>query len=235
MWKSKNNSMENLRDLINYKKESENNIYMKKTLEDLRNDSMNGGEEMNWLSPWKPGYIFHISRRDNNVDSEEYSDSYYIIEILILDSFYTKISIISLTESGCMNLLEDIDYFISDKSDTANITFPFLQRIDGTMPFLNLSRINPDVLGNTMLLDNNNPNDPYYDNKNQEIRNIKFSITLYSPQYQFMTRVLTIYLSESELCDFAYMIFFVGLIDIEGIEFEKSDSDKVLSDLFLNR
>lgn len=223
-------SLQTLRSAIKLKKESENNIYMKKSIEDLRAASLNGGESMDWKSPWNPGYIFHISRRDNNVEIGDGTDSQYIIEILILDSFYTKICLLSLTELTADILLDNIDYYLSNTTDNANINFPFLQRIDSSLPFMEINRIPIEIT---------NKDDPYYDKKNDQIRNNKLSINLYSPEYQYMTHVVTIYLSAEELCDFAYAIFFVGLIDIDDVTLKDNGAndglDKVVSDLFLNK
>ena len=173
---------------------------------------------MEWKSPWEPRFHFFINRYENTIQSSDPKDGSYIIEIKVADGYYNHLIDLRLSEIELSILIDSIDFFtyeMTDAREFSNIIYSFNTNSDMSTPQLVLQRV--DALQTFNQSDDTeiDPNEPYYDEVYDEARDIQFTIQKYNAFYQTIAPVCTFYISNEELCDFAYDLFFVGLIDLD--------------------
>ena len=198
-------------------RESEDNYWMRLSLEDFIAVSQEGGDPMEWKSPWEPRFHFFINRYENTIQSSDPKDGSYIIEIKVADGYYNHLIDLRLSEIELSILIDSIDFFIYEMADArefSNIIYSFNTNSDMSTPQLVLQRID-EIQAFNGDPDDIDPNEPYYDEVYDEARDIQFTIQKYNAFYQTIAPVCTFYISNEELCDFAYDLFFVGLIDLD--------------------
>lgn len=204
--------------LLKTMQESEDNYWMRLSLEDFIAVSQEGGDPMEWKSPWEPRFHFFINRYENTIHSSDPKDGSYIIEIKVADGYYNHLIDLRLSEIELSILIDSIDFFtyeMTDAREFSNIIYSFNTNSDMSTPQLVLQRV--DALQTFNQSDDTeiDPNEPYYDEVYDEARDIQFTIQKYNAFYQTIAPVCTFYISNEELCDFAYDLFFVGLIDLD--------------------
>lgn len=203
--------------LLQTMQESEDNYWMRLSLEDFIAVSQEGGDQMEWKSPWEPRFHFFINRYENTIQSSDPKDGSYIIEIKVADGFYNHLIDLRLSEIELFILIDSIDFFtyeMTDARDFSNIIYSFNTNSDMSTPQLVLQRID-EIQAFNGDPDDIDPNEPYYDEIHDNARDIQFTIQKYNAFYQTIAPVCTFYVSDEELCDFAYDLFFVGLIDLD--------------------
>ena len=215
-----------INSLIKEIKESEGNYWMRRSIEDVIYMIKEGDEVMEWLSPWKPGYRFIFSRHENSF-TEARVGNQFIIEIKVLDTFYNFITVIKMNEMDAIRTIDCIEAFLyefgHEDYSSYYIGFPNYNMNECLSIKLERGLHNMD-------LDNLPP--AYIDNANDDIRDINFILGKYSNISETLTPILSFYLSDSELADFAYDLFFVGLIDLEIAEEESLN--RSIKKLFLD-
>ena len=215
--------------LLKTMQESEDNYWMRLSLEDFIAVSQEGGDPMEWKSPWEPRFHFFINRYENTIQSSDPKDGSYIIEIKVADGYYNHLIDLRVSEIELSILIDSIDFFtyeMTDAREFSNIIYSFNTNSDMSTPQLVLQRI--DALQTFNQSDDTeiDPNEPYYDEVYDEVRDIQFTIQKYNAFYQTIAPVCTFYISNEELCDFAYDLFFVGLIDLDVNAIQDLISDK---------
>ena len=235
--------------LLRAMRESEDNYWMRLSLEDFIAVSQEGGDPMEWKSPWEPRFHFFINRYENTVQSSDPREGSYIIEIKVADGYYNHLIDLRLSEIELSILIDSIDFFtyeMTDARDFSNIIYSFNTNSDMSTPQLVLQRVdvlqffeNPDDTDDDIDPEANS-NNPYYDNIYNECRDIQFTIQKYNAFYQTIAPVCTFFISSEELCDFAYDLFFVGLIDLDVnaiqdlLSDRNIDIDKDIRNMFLD-
>lgn len=229
-----------IRSLIDVLKESEGNYWMEQSLNDFISNSQKGGKSLEWKSPWNPKYHFFINRYDSNVQGNS-TNGHYTIEIKVADGYYNHLIDLRLSEIELFILIDTIDFFVYEMADArefSNIIYSFNTNSDMSTPQLVLQRV--DVLQEFEDPDDIDLNEPYYDEMYDECRDIQFTIQKYNAFYQTIAPVCTFYISNEELCDFTYDLFFVGLIDldlnaIQNLLADRNiDIDRDIRNMFLN-
>lgn len=224
--------------------ESREEQWMKMTIEDLKLASQSGGEPMEWDSPDKPGYRFLITRHENSIPNMNQTEAEFTIKIAIYDTFYNYITTISCSEIDIAAMMDSVEVFIYEFDHEPDSSMSTLFQVDshGMLPELLLYRDYDNVV-------DENTGDwklGYYDEKNELPRDIKFSILFHNVLHPSLNdhnwrcdpELVTFYLSDEELCDFMYDLFFVGLIDLDISSLnlkEPSNLDEDIGKMFLKQ
>lgn len=219
-------------------RESEGNYWMRMSLEDFIAVSQEGGEPMEWKSPWEPCFHFFINRYENTIRSSA-KDGFYIIEIKVADGYYTHLIDLRLSEIDLFILIDEIDFFVYEMEDArveSNVIFPFHTDANMNTPQLVLERVDVE---SEFKNDCDFIKSSYYDKTHEAPRDIRFIIRNYNSFYQTIVPICTFYLSNEELCNFAYDLFFVGLIDLDLDSIQKTiglniDIDQDIRNMFID-
>ena len=174
------------------------------------------GDRMEWFSPFKQ-YKFEIHRSDNQLwYPEQYEFSKYIISMKISDMLGVPITEIVFNEIDACRILDSMDSFITDfehqtysdmyiyastKNPTLNTHAIYLQRLNCYFP--------DD--------DESNKNATNWDPVHNDIRDVLLQIKQFNPIQQTMIDVISIQISDEELYDLMYAIYFTSLIDITDL------------------
>lgn len=220
-------------------RESEDDYWMRQSLDDFIAVSQEGGIPMEWKSPWEPCFHFFISRYENTVQSSDPKEGLYTIEIKVADGYYTHLIDLRLSENDLFILIDEMDFFTYDMEDArpeSNIIFPFHTDANMNTPQLVLERIDVE---SEFKDDCDFIKSPYYDKTYDAPRDIRFIIRNYNSFYQTIAPICTFYLSNEELCNFAYDLFFVGLIDLDLDSIQETigsniDIDQDIRNMFLD-
>ena len=215
--------------------ESKEDRWMKLTVQDIELASQNGGEPMEWDSPIKPGYRFLITRYENNVMELNQSEAQYTIKIAIYDTFYNHIITLCCSEIDIAAMMDMVETFIYefDHESNTSVSIPFQIDMHGNYPEIYLLRDYEHII------------DPrssktlpgYMDERNQLPRDIRFTIRIFNPLTHVMAapEIITFYLSDEELCELMYDLYFVALIDLDTgmMNLDHIDLDEDIDRLFL--
>lgn len=175
---------------------------------------INGDEGSTWISPDK-NYVFKINRYENKLWNSNLGQ--YIIEIDIESSIGYRITKLRFSEIDATIILDNIANF---NDYCKNSTDAYCIYINP-----NNTRVNTTIieLNNIFMIGNNSSN---YNSR----PDISFSIKQYNPLYENMVPLVTMRLTEKELRDLSFKIFFMTLIDIDIplVEFY-TENDKGIS------
>jgi hypothetical protein len=213
--------------LKSYFKESKDNYYMNKGMKNIVDNIKDSEEIMEWCTPWKPGFRFIINRYENRYTGN-YGYPKYTIELKILDTFYNLITIAKMSEVDLMQFIDQIEAFINEMEhqEYSSVCCQLRSTSTGVGGFIELTRH-----VSLAYTEDGEINPSYYDKEHDDLRDIKFTLYSYNMTYGNVMPSVTFVLSDEELCDFAYCLFFVGLIDLD-IE-DEPDLNYNISKLFL--
>ena len=164
-----------------------------------------------WCTPWKPGFRFIISR---NVSRYSCISN---IDLKVMDSFYNYITTLKLSEFDMLSFIDDIRFFLNDPEEDPeiSITINFKMDSSGIMHCVELYRLGAQYnsfqeLGYELdtLFDGDDVRIGFFDNVNKSYRNIKFTIYSYNYKEQFMSPVVTFFLSNEELESFSDFLYY---------------------------
>ena len=189
------------------------------------------GNIMEWYSPFKQ-YKFEIQRSDNQLWYPENNEfSKYLISIKISDMLGVPITEIIFNEIDACRILDSMDAFINDmdhqtfsnmyiytsvKNPTLSSHAFFLERLNAYFP--------DD--------DDENKTPQNWDLINQDVRDVLLQVKQYNPVHQIMLDMVSIQLSDEELYNLMYAIYFVALIDIYDLpEVQELGLENVLTNL----
>lgn len=184
-------------------------------------------KSMHWESP-DGNYTFLIKRTPNNLWSG--NESEYIVTIDIQNNVGARLYTLRLTEISCITLLEsllcftDYDHMDFDAA-YSSYTIAFDPSPDQTESTLIVTR--EDIYGK--IIENSSPRmeyekevdtplayyTPYFNEGYDEYREILFQITNYNPFYRKVVPIVSTYLSDAELEELCFIIFFEVFIDID--------------------
>lgn len=183
---------------------------------------------MKWVSPDR-NYTFLIKRVPNNLWGG--NESEYIINIDILNNVGVRLYTLRTTEVGMItvisSLLEFTDYYMGEEFGMYNShTITFDPAPDNTSSTLIVSRedIYGKVMENTSTAfepcpyreETNKPYSSFYFNElYDEYREILLRIDNYNPFQETLVPVVATYLSDMELEELSFILFFETLIDID--------------------
>jgi len=159
-------------------------------------------EDMIWESPYKD-IIFHISRVENQIGYYRENWGQYIIIIDIKNNLGTTITQLRFSEIDAIRILDCMTQFTewgsgSGESMIIQINPNTLQMFN---QFIDLFRL---------------PGVEYINNDGNEIlRDIQLKINHYSPQHGLFAPLITLIISDDELNDLVFKIFFVALLDVQ--------------------
>lgn len=188
------------------------------------------GDEMDWKSPFNQ-YNFHIERQDNQLwypNGNEYSK--FLISIKISDMLGIPVTELKFSEIDACRILDSMNSFIHD----------FEHQCYSDM-YIYLSTKNPTLSYNMIYLqrlpayfpddDDQNQNYVNYDYNHNDIRDVLFQIKQYNPVHGNIIDLLSIQISDEELSDLMFGIFFCSLIDIEIPTGQESVVENVVQNL----
>ena len=171
------------------------------------------GNIMEWYSPFRQ-YKFEIQRSDNQLwYPEQYEFSKYLISFKISDMLGIPITEVIFNEIDACRILDSMDAFItqyehqtysdiyiytSTKNPTLSSHAIYLQRMDIVVP---------DEEEQT-------PYNINWDFNHNDVRDVLLQIKQFNPIHQTMIDMVSVQLSDEELYDLMYAIYFVSLIDI---------------------
>lgn len=171
------------------------------------------GNIMEWYSPFKQ-YKFEIERSDNQLwYPEQYEFSKYLISLKISDMLGIPITEVIFNEIDACRILDSMDAFITQyEHQTYSDIYIYTSTKNPTLSShaFYLQRLNayfPDD-------DDQNKNNQNWDNVNNDIRDILLQIKQFNPIHQTMIDIVSVQLSDEELYNLMYAIYFVSLIDI---------------------
>lgn len=164
-------------------------------------------DNMEWRSPDKQ-FIFEIKRYDSMFSMD---GSRYRIELIIKDILGVIITQISFSELDAIRILDSINVFLYDMDNqTLSDMSIYIDPNNGRLETNILYMIRDDILRSEFY------NNPYYVNEmTGTYRDVKFELRKYSPYQETIIPILTFYISNEELNDFMFAIYFTCLIDIE--------------------
>lgn len=164
-------------------------------------------DNMEWRSPDKQ-FIFEIKRYDSMFSMD---GSRYRIELIIKDILGVIITQISFSELDAIRILDSINVFLYDMDNqTLSDMSIYIDPNNGRLETNILYMIRDDILRSEFY------NNPYYVNEmTGTYRDVKFELRKYSPYQETIIPILTFYISNEELNDFVFAIYFTCLIDIE--------------------
>lgn len=164
-------------------------------------------DNMEWRSPDKQ-FIFEIKRYDSMFSID---GSRYRIELIIKDILGVIITQISFSELDAIRILDSINVFLYDMDNqTLSDMAIYIDPNNGRLETNILYMIRDDILRSEFY------NNPYYVNEmTGTYRDVKFELRKYSPYQETIIPILTFYISNEELNDFMFAIYFTCLIDIE--------------------
>lgn len=164
-------------------------------------------DNMEWCSPDKQ-FIFEIKRYDSMFSMD---GSRYRIELIIKDILGVIITQISFSELDAIRILDSINVFLYDMDNqTLSDMSIYIDPNNGRLETNILYMIRDDILRSEFY------NNPYYVNEmTGTYRDVKFELRKYSPYQETIIPILTFYISNEELNDFMFAIYFTCLIDIE--------------------
>lgn len=189
------------------------------------------GNKMEWYSPLKQ-YKFEIQRSDNQLWYPENNEfSKYLISIKIYDMLGIPITEIIFNEIDACRILDSIDSFINDMDSQ---TFSNM--------YIYTSVKNPTLSSHAFFLERLNvyfPDDneinrtpQNWDPINLDVRDVLLQVKQYNPVHQIMLDMVSIQLSDEELYNLMYAIYFVALIDIYDLpEVQELGLENVLTNL----
>ena len=165
-----------------------------------REDIIKDGDNMIWCSP-NNEFKFDINRYDNQLWYDDYSAK-YIIEINIYNMVGVLVKTIRFDEIMALSICDSI----ADYIDIVNSKVPS----ENYMIYINPNNFRFE----SYIISLDKTTAPIKDMNGDE-RNIVFALKQYSPYYENMITIFTLYLSSEQLENLLYAIFFVGLIDAE--------------------
>lgn len=170
-------------------------------------------DSMEWRTPDNQ-FIFYITRYNstkiNNPNLNiSYNDSRYIVELIVKDIVGVEINRVYFSELDTIRLLDSMNMFM----------FEFECQLYSDMSVYldpNNGRLETNIIH--LLRDNiiSYSDNPYFVNEMRGInRDIRFELRKYCPTQETIIPILTFYVSNEELTDFMFIIYFSILIDIE--------------------
>lgn len=227
--------LESIKSIIQEAKEE---LWMYMTLQDLQIASQSGGQPMEWNSPGTTGYRFLITRHDNPFWDKDPKNPEFVIKIAIYDHFYNYIYTLQCNELDIAAMMDSVEWLIYETESVPMSSISSTFQIDshGMYPELLLERDYDSIVDEDL----GKWKPGYYDEKNDLPRDIKFSIRLYNLINRENSNAgfvpfISFYLSDEELCDFIYDLFFVGLIDLDTdhMNIDHNNLDEDIGRLFL--
>jgi hypothetical protein len=160
-----------------------------------------------WCTPWKPGFRFIISR---NVSRYSCISN---IDLKVMDSFYNYITTLKLSEFDMLSFIDNIKFFLNDPEEDPeiSITINFKMDSSGIMHYVELYRLCTQYNATyelDTLFDGDDVRIGFFDNVNNSYRDIKFTIYSYNYKEQFMSPVVTFFLSNEELESFSNFLYY---------------------------
>ena len=187
-----------------------------------------GNDSMEWYSPNKE-FRFVLSREYNQLWNT--SQSQYICMIDIYNNLNIRILSIRSTELDIANILDQIVTFIDYNSSFSPQDSTYIHMNTNVITLSNFMI----YLGTILNYDDSSnayQKSVYYDPNSDEYRDIEFTISEYSYQYEKLIPRINLIVSLSELFDFCFHLFFEFLIDID-IPSQYQDTVNYLAEIFV--
>ena len=170
-----------------------------------------------WVSPNKE-YKFIINRKNNELWNDN-TRGHYIIYIDIYNNIDIKITTLVTTEIGIIQLLDSILQFtdreIFEFQSYSSYRISFDPKPDLTSQDIYIQRT--ELPDNVYDLEDYNTfnNTPYFSENYDEFREILFIVENYNPLLHKSVNIVSFYISDAELNELCFIIFFHVLIDLE--------------------
>lgn len=158
-------------------------------------------EDMIWASPYKD-IIFHISRVENQIAYYRKNWGQYIIIIDIKNNLGTTITQLRFSELDAIRILDCMTQFTEWQSGSGESM---------------IIQINPNTLQmfNQYIDLFRLPSIDAVDEEETIFRDIQLKINHYSVQHGLYVPLVTLNISDDELNDLIFKIFFVALLDVQ--------------------
>lgn len=180
-----------------------------------------GEDNMDWFSPDRQ-FKFIIEREPTIFLNSDYQ---YIISIHIQNILGVELYKISFNEIEAVRILDQLNWFLYETEQQlySSTTIQLESNIQyNTIDYIEL------------LWDDIDEQNPFYYKSYEYLRNIKFTISSHNNQFGTIVPICTIYLSDEELNDFMFKLYFISLIDVELQQSYENELENVLSNLVSN-
>ena len=196
-------------------------------IETMREERINlngGSKDMEWYSPNRE-FKFVINRYENNLWNND-TDGHFVITVDIFNNIGILITQLKFSEIDAIRILDAINNFQYEmECQTGSSMYIYINannlRLDNKIIFLERLNVCPP--------DDYEMIDKYY------FRDISFKINQYSPFHQTIITIINIVLSQEELENLAFKLFFYTLIDIELPEKYNIELENLVQDLYIEK